>query len=164
MSARKPSSIIVLVLLTAGLLAGWWYAARVTDELEAQQRAALDAGIRALESQQYDTAVSELRSVPSSHPDAWQARYLEGSAQILLKDYARAVPLLEESLSLNPTHTRALHALGVAHFKLGHLAMSKAYFAQVLEIDPEDEEARGLMDIMANLERQQAEAGEAPDS
>ena len=48
---------------------------------------------------------------------------------------------------------------------MGNLAMSKAYFAQVLEIDPTDEEARGLMDIMANLERMQqdAPAVELPD-
>ena len=155
MSARKLASIIVLALLLAGLPAGWWYSGAVKEQRLERQRAALDAGIEALENQQYDSAVSHFRSVPSSHPDAWQARHLEGSARIMLKDYARAVPLLEEALALNPTHTRTLHALGVAHFKLGNLAMSKAYFAQVLEIDPADEEARGLMDIMASLERQQ---------
>ena len=46
-----------------------------------------------------------------------------------------------------------MHALGVAYFKLGNLKLSKGYYASILEIDPGDEEARGLMDIMAKLER-----------
>ena len=36
--------------------------------------------------------------------------------------------------------------------------MSKAYFATLLEIDPSHEEAKGLMDIMARLERYQQES------
>jgi len=162
-SSRKPASILVLALVSVGMLAGWWYAGKVKQERQARQHAALDAGIEAFTQMQYDAAVSEFRSVPSGHPQGWHARYLEGSAQILLKDYARAIPLLEEALALNPTHTRTLHALGVAHFKLGNLAMSKAYFAQVLEIDPGDEEARGLMDIMASLERQQPDFAPDPE-
>jgi tetratricopeptide (TPR) repeat protein len=156
MSVRRYALIIVLALSLAGALAGWWYAGEMKQERQARQQAALDAGIEALENKRYDAAVSEFRSVPSSHPDGGHARYLEGSTQILLKDYAGAIPVLEEALALNPTHTRTLHALGVAHFKLGNLAVSKAYFAHVLEIDPGDEEARGLMDIMAKLERQSA--------
>ncbi len=94
-----------------------------------------------------------------------QTSLTAGIGQFQQKDYEAAIGLLEEALLLNPGHTRIMHALGVAHFKMGNLAMSKAYFAQVLEIDPTDEEARGLMDIMANLERMQqdAPAVELPD-
>jgi hypothetical protein len=41
------------------------------------------------------------------------------------------------------------------------LSLSKAYFASVLELDPGHEEAKGLMDIMASLERTQP--GEAQE-
>ena len=164
MSFRKPASIIVLALLSAGILDGWWYAGEVKQERQARQLAALDAGIESFKKMQYDAAVSELRSVPSAHPEGWHARYLEGSAQIMLKDYARAIPLLEEALALNPTHTPTMHALGVAHFKLGNLALSKAYFAAVVSIDPGDEEARGLMDSISELERYQAEVEDKQDT
>ena len=50
-----------------------------------------------------------------------------------------------------------LYALGVAHYKLGNLGVSKAYFGKVLEVDPGHDDARGLMDIVANLERRQGE-------
>ena len=53
-----------------------------------------------------------------------------------------------------------MFALGVAYFKLGNLALSKAYFAAVLQINPGNEEAKGLMDIMARLERQSNAAAE----
>jgi len=164
MSFRKPASIIVLALVSAGILAAWWYAGEVRQERQAQQQAALEAGIEAFKQNQYDLAVSEFRAVPSAHPEGWQARYLEGSAQIMRKDYARAVPLLEEALALNPTHTRTMHALGVAHYKLGHLSLSKAYFAAVLDVDPGNEEAKGLMDIMSGLERYQEEVKDKQDA
>jgi hypothetical protein len=49
----------------------------------------------------------------------------------------------------------------VAYFKLGNLKLAKGYFASVLEINPNDEQAKGLMDIMAKLERNSvAEADE----
>ena len=73
----------------------------------------------------------------------------------MLKDYESAAPILEQALQLNPQKTEILFELGVVYFKLGNLALSKAYFASVVEIDPSNEEAKGLMDIMANLERQQ---------
>ena len=72
----------------------------------------------------------------------------------MLKNYPAAAPLLEEALALNPQETQILFELGVVYFKLGNLGLSKAYFEAVVEIDPTNEDARGLMDIMANLERQ----------
>jgi Flp pilus assembly protein TadD len=146
-------AVCVIVLITSAAF-GWWYTDQLKSERRVQQDSALVSGIEAFKAQDFSAALSELRRVPSNHPEGSRARYFEGSAQIMLKNYDRAVPLLEEALALDPTHTRTMHALGVAYFKLGNLAMSKAYFAKVLEIDPGDEEARGLMDIMANLERQ----------
>jgi hypothetical protein len=46
------------------------------------------------------------------------------------------------------------------YYKLGNLSLSKAYFASVLKIDPGHEEAKGLMDIMAGLERIQPDASQ----
>lgn len=155
MPDRKPTLIYALILLAIASSAGFWYFMGVDDERQARVRSSLDSGVAAFEAKDYEAVLSELQRVPSDHPEGWRARYYEGSAQIMLKDYSASVPLLEEAFALNPTHTRTMHALGVAHFKLGNLAMSKAYFARVLEVDPSDEEARGLMDIMASLERQQ---------
>ena len=61
---------------------------------------------------------------------------------------------------MNPGEADIPFALGVAYFKLGNLALAKGYFASVVEIDPGHEEARGLVDAMANLERMQPDKTE----
>jgi tetratricopeptide (TPR) repeat protein len=95
-----------------------------------------------------------LQGIPEGVLDDWHLPYYTATAMVMLKDYESAVPELEKALALNPQETVILFELGVVYYKLGKLALSKGYFASVVEIDPSNEEARGLMDIMANLERQ----------
>lgn len=166
MASRQFLLILTFALLSLMAATGWWYFSGAVGSGNRQaQQAALDAGISRFREGAYEQALGELSSVPSAHPQGWRARYYEGSAQIMLRDYEAGVRLLEEALELNPRSTRVMHALGVAHFKRGDLAMAKAYFAQVLEVDPMDEEAKGLMDTMAELERLQGQqpAASPPD-
>ena len=86
--------------------------------------------------------------------------YYTATALVMLKDYQPAALKLEEALVLNPQETAILFELGIVYFKLGKLGLSKGYFASVLEIDPSNEEARGLMDVMAKLERIQPGASQ----
>ena len=123
----------------------------------------IDSGIALFQEKKYTEALVMLESVPSDSPQQWRALFYSGSAYIMLKDYQAAVVHLEKALALNPTETQVMNALGVAYFKLGNLKLSKAYFASILEIEPGNTEAKGLMDIMADLERQQPENKE-PDS
>ena len=83
-----------------------------------------------------------------------KALYDQGSEHIKLKDYKSALESLEQAHVLNPEDTGTLYALGVVYYKLGNLKLAKSYFASVLEINPNDEQAKGLMDMMAKLERQ----------
>ena len=94
---------------------------------------------------------------PENQGDARQearALYDQGSEHIKLKDYESALESLEQAHVLNPEDTGTLYALGVVYYKLGNLKLAKSYFASVLEINPNDEQAKGLMDMMAKLERQ----------
>ncbi len=111
-------------------------------------------GIGHFERKEYDLALEVLRQVPEGLPESAQARYYEGSSHMMLQDYEAAVKSLEAALALEPRDTGVLYALGVAYYKLGNLAVAKGYFGAVLEINPNDEHAKGLMDIMAKLERQ----------
>lgn len=110
-------------------------------------------GIGHFERKEYDLALEVLRQVPEGLPESAQARYYEGSSHMMLQDYEAAVKSLEAALALEPRDTGVLYALGVAYYKLGNLAVAKGYFGAVLEINPNDEHAKGLMDIMAKLER-----------
>lgn len=121
----------------------------------------LEKGIAQFREEQYEQALQTLGSIPAGTIKDWRAPYYMGSALIQLKDYESAAVQLEEALSLSKHEKNVLFALGVVYYKLGNISLSKGYFAAVIEIDPGHEEAKGLMDIMANLERYSAEgAGE----
>jgi tetratricopeptide (TPR) repeat protein len=145
-------AVLVFLLAVAGLLHLY-----NTGQQEAKQRAiaSLDHGIALFREKKYAESLEELQSIPDGVIKDWHLPYYTATAHVMLKDYQAAAPILEEALALNPQETRILFELGVVYFKLGKLNLSKSYFASVVEIDPSNEEARGLMDIMAKLERQQ---------
>ena len=113
----------------------------------------VDEGIAQFRAEQYELSLQTLGSIPEDSVEDWHIPYYMGTALIKLKDYQPAAVQLEKALVLNGKEKNILFALGVVYYKLGKLSLSKAYFALVLEIDPGHEEAKGLMDIMANLER-----------
>ena len=113
----------------------------------------MDQGIALFREKKYTESLEQLQSIPDGVIDDWHLPYYTATALVMLKDYQPAALKLEEALVLNPQETAILFELGVVYFKLGKLGLSKGYFATVVEIDPTNEEAKGLMDIMANLER-----------
>lgn len=115
----------------------------------------IDSGIALFQDKKYSEAMDVFEGISPDGQEYWRVLYYQGSTHIMLKNYQSAVVSLEQALGLNPTQTQIMHSLGVAYFKLGNLKMSKAYFASILELEPDNTEAKGLMDIMANLERQQ---------
>jgi len=133
----------------------WFFVLQPEREAITFQAAELLAdGIGHYERKEYDLALEVLQQVPAGQMETAQARYYEGSAHMMLKDYQAAVVSLESALALDSRNPGVLYALGVAYYKLGNLAVAKGYFGAVLEINPNDEQAKGLMDIMAKLERE----------
>ena len=128
--------------------------------IEQQATASLDQGIALFREKKYAESLEILQSIPDGVIDDWHLPYYTATALVMLKDYQPAALKLEEALVLNPQETAILFELGVVYFKLGKLGLSNGYFASVLEIDPGNEEAKGLMDIMANLERIQPGASQ----
>lgn len=145
---------IVLVILS--ITGGSLYLFNENKQASEQNAlASLDRGIGLFREKKYQESLEVLQAIPDGVIRDWHLPYYMATAHVMLKDYASAAPLLEHALQLNPQEPQILFELGVVYFKLGNLALSKAYFASVVEIDPSNEDARGLMDIMANLERQQ---------
>ena len=144
--------VLVILSITGGSLYLFNENKQVTEQ---QALASLDQGIALFREKKYEDSLQVLQAIPDGVIRDWHLPYYTATAHVMLKDYASAAPILEQALQLNPQETEILFELGVVYFKLGNLALSKAYFASVVEIDPSNEEAKGLMDIMANLERQQ---------
>ena len=128
----------------------------------AEARLMIDKGMREFGQKQYQQSIETLSGISEDVLQDWHINYYQGSALIMLRDYESAALQLEKALVLNSADTNILYALGVAYYKLGKLGLSKAYFGQVLEFDPNHDDARGLMDIVANLERKQQADGTQP--
>lgn len=159
----KPRTILlVMVVLVLTFASGGIFHLYNTKKEETRQQAitTLDRGIELFREKKYTESLEQLQSIPDGVLDDWHLPYYTATALVMLKDYPPAALKLEEALALNPQETAILFELGVVYFKLGKLGLSKGYFASVVEIDPTNEEAKGLMDIMANLERIQPGATE----
>jgi tetratricopeptide (TPR) repeat protein len=155
----KPSPVLLFLMAFVLILVVTFVVYQQNARQKALVRDAelLESGIALFRENKHQEAFELLSGIPEDSIHKWRAQYYQGSSLILLKDFDSAVDYLEQAYALNDREPRIMHALGVAYFKLGNLKMSKAYFAAVLEIDPADKEAKGLMDIMARLERQQSE-------
>lgn len=151
------------LLAAAGILllvAGATGLAIFRAETPTAEPADMEHAIGHFQREQYDTVLAILRDLPEDERDDWRVPYYTGATLIKLKDYEAAVSVLEQARLMNPGEADIPFALGVAYFKLGNLALAKGYFASVVEIDPGHEEARGLVDAMANLERMQPDKTE----
>jgi len=160
---KKTGTIlfVVLALVLALVLGGLFHLYNTKQEVIRQQAtASLDQGVALFREKKYTESLELLQGIPDGVIDDWHLPYYTATALVMLKDYQPAALKLEEALVLNPQETAILFELGVVYFKLGNLGLSKGYFAAVVEIDPGNEEAKGLVDIMAKLERNQPGANQ----
>ncbi len=146
------------LVLVAGVVAGGYKYQAERQRQAAEALIQLQEGINQFTEERFEEAVQTLRGIPDGALDDWRIPYYTGASLIRLAEYESAALVLEEALAMNNTEKDIPFALGVVYYKLGHLGLSKSYFHTVLEIDPSDKEAKGLMDIMAKLERYQPEA------
>jgi len=157
----RPNRLLIAgitLALVAAILAAAYLSQRARIDSEMQEQEAevtLSRGIELFRQRQYQQSVEALRTIPEDTYQDWHVNYYMGSALISLRDFQSAAVEFEKALALNPDESSILYGLGVAYFKLGNLSLSKAYFARVVEVDPGNDDARGLMDIVANMERQQ---------
>jgi len=161
MTKPGPILIVVVALVVALAIGGLFHLYNTgQQETRAQATASLDTGIALFREKKYIESLAKLQSIPDGVIQDWHLPYYTASAHVMLKDYQSSVPELEKALALNPQEPLILFEFGVVYYKLGKPGLSKGYFASIVEIDPTHEEAKGLMDIMAELERKQS--GETP--
>jgi tetratricopeptide (TPR) repeat protein len=152
---RRLVALAVSASLLIALVVGIYWRQVLLPERSQRTEEALEQGISLFNGKRYEQSLAALESIPDSWIEDWRFPYYRGSALMMMQDYPAAAAQLEQALALDPAQTGVLYALGVSYFKMGNLSLAKGYFASVLEINPADEQAKGLMDIMAKLEREQ---------
>ena len=161
----RPSSLLiagVTVALVGVILAAAYLSQKNRAEKEVQAKEAMQVvnlGIDQFRQKQYRQSLETLGGISEDAYQDWHVNYYMGSSLIMLNEHELAAVELEKALLLNAEEPVILYALGVVYYKLGNLSLSRAYFGKVLEYDPGNEDARGLLDIVANLERRQQENG-----
>ena len=160
MSRRSNILLALAVIAVAAGVAGLVVLEQSRERQASEAEDLLSTGVRLFEEKQYEEALGVLERVPPGSPQEARAWYYRGSVYMMQEDYETAAHFLEHSLALDNRNTGTLYALGVAWYKLGKLKLARSYFAAVLEIDPNDEHAKGLMDIMTNLDRESAGSSE----
>jgi Flp pilus assembly protein TadD len=156
--ARKLLVVGSSLVLIAAVVGGA-YLYQIERQRQAEEATVLLLeGIAQFHQEQYETALETLHSISQGAIEDWRISYYTGATLIKLQDYSAAAVSLEEALTLNSKEEDIPFALGIVYYKLGNLGLSKSYFHSVLEIDPGNQEARGLMDIMSKLERQQPDS------
>lgn len=156
MSIHSRYLYLLIALVLISTLGGLYYVYNEKRQMTEQQAlASFDRGVALFQEKKYAESLEIFQSIPDGVLHDWQLPYYKATAHVMLREFESSIPELEKALALNPEETRILFELGVVYYKLGNLALSKGYFGTVVKIDPSNEEARGLMDIMANLERQQ---------
>jgi len=160
-----PIGAVAAVVLAAAL---WFFVQQPGQHYDVAPAAeSLKSGIAHYEAGEYTMALEDLALVPPGSAEEARALYYQGSVHLMLKDFEAAAAALDQALALDPQDVGTLYALGVVWFKLGEISLSKGYFAAVLEINPNDEQAQGLYDIMARLERQsvaESEGEQTPET
>ena len=161
-SRKTLIAVIALAFVGAAVVAT--YAVRIEDDRQAEiAMLTVDRGIDQFRQKQYQQSLETLGGISEDVHQEWRINYYMGSSLIMLNDFERAAVQLEKALAMNSEEPNVLYGLGVVYYRLGNLSLSKAYFGRVLDVDPDNDDARGLMDIVANLERQQS-AGPEPES
>ena len=153
------SGVGALLVLAVAL----WFLVLQPNQLKnaSQAEELLTSGINLFNDKKYDETLEILARIPSGTTQEAKVRYYQGSTYIMLKDFDSAVDYLGQAHKLNSDDIGVLYALGVAYFKLGKIKLAKSYFASVLEINPQDEQAKGLLNAMAKLERRSATTPES---
>jgi Flp pilus assembly protein TadD len=161
---RSRAAIVAGVALALSVaLTMYWYSG-VESRARAERQELLAQGVAQFEANEFEKALETLESIPAGQVEEWEVHYYIGSSHLMLQDYRLASESLEKALVLNHHDAGILYALGVAYYKLGNVELAKAYFASVLEINPDDRHAKGLMDIMAKLEQQAGSSTTSQDS
>lgn len=152
-------SIVLPAALAASLLvvavAGFMYMERI-DRVREEGNDFFNQGVALYHEKRFEESIAALEQVPQAYEYDWRLPYYKASALTQMKEFESAAEFLEEARAMNGDETRILYALGVVYYKLGQLALSRAHFAAVVEIDPAHEHAKGMVDIIARLEREQS--------
>ena len=115
-----------------------------SDAAQSQNRSAAPAIALAklkLESKNADEAIRYAQQAKTIDPGNKEAQLIQGSANLLKKDYGTATTDLESYVHACPDDAVGQQRLGTAYLNMGNFARAESQFEAALKIDPASREA-----------------------
>jgi Flp pilus assembly protein TadD len=97
----------------------------------------------------------------STDPTPTKSRaYLDGERAVKAKDYAKAIPLLQQALNSDPRDADAYNLLGYSYRKTGNMQSALAYYQRALQLDANH---RGANEYLGQLYVEMKELSKAEE-
>lgn len=110
----------------------------------------LQRAIALIERGRFDDARALVAPLLAADADDAQAVFVQGLSYHRARDYARAQPILERALALDPSNAVVNHFLGYCRFHNGDLDGARASFEAHLRTSPDESDSHfglGLVDL-----------------
>lgn len=137
-------------------------AARLSAQAQQGGAAPVEAlvvdGTLALGELEVDAAVARFEQALQAHPDEGRSLAGLGTAHLVRRDFAAALPLLEAAHRAMPAHIGTLHLLAWCRLFMGEPAAAQRDFARALDLDRNFGESHGGLAVVAALRGARAEA------
>mgnify|MGYP005847949623 CR=1 FL=1 len=106
----------------------------------------------------YPAAIKRYERALELNPVSADALFNLGYIYLVAKDYDKAVQYYESCLALSPPYRdEVLTNLGLGHLKKANLAQARKLFEEALEINPDNQVARGYLRNMDKLRRNRSD-------
>lgn len=93
-----------------------------------------------------------LQAMIERNPELWRERYVLGGIYLQEMDFERASEQFKKIIKIRPQMIQAYNALGMCYLNQGKNAEAVAIWEKAMEIDPENEAARDLIDRVKKTE------------
>lgn len=121
---------------------------------------ALEAGDAHWAAGRVAEAEASYRQALAERPDAVEPRMRLAGLHLSRQDYATAIPLFQQAISLDGTNDRAFIGLAIAYLHQGKTLMAEAALEEALRIDPSRRAA--LEPLLASIRQRQGAVPHGP--
>lgn len=114
---------------------------RIVEAMPRMAEAHTNLGIARYLDAQFDEALASFDRARRLSPGLFAPWLFLGMTHARRRDYARAIPLLEQALAKQPSNPQALLYLGVSRTASGRADLGERHLEKLVSLDPSDSEA-----------------------
>jgi lipoprotein NlpI len=127
---RRPAAVLILILATAGILAG------CTKIQKPVSLPPLQHGLKAYANEDYNLAIKLFTEAIDRNPNNTVAFFNRGNAYLAQRRFLKAIADYNQALKRQPRMAQAYHNRGLAKRQLGRIKAAIADYTRAIKNDP----------------------------